>query len=137
MLRKLGTACAIGVFAFTTMGQESCSTGDGGGGKNGGKRGLLSSGATGESGHSNGGVFGNDGDGSDSGGNLSDGGDDSSASSGGGGGCTPGYDPCLPPASDYDCSGGTGDGPEYTGYVQISGSDPYDLDSDGDGSGCD
>lgn len=52
------------------------------------------------------------------------------------GGCTPGYTPCLPPASDYDCSGGSGDGPEYTGYVTVSGYDPYDLDADGDGVGC-
>ena len=51
-------------------------------------------------------------------------------------GCTPGYSPCLPPASDYDCSGGSGDGPKYTGYVTVTGSDPYDLDSDGDGAGC-
>jgi predicted nucleic acid-binding Zn-ribbon protein len=50
--------------------------------------------------------------------------------------CTPGYSPCLPPASDYDCSGGSGDGPEYTGQVSVSGSDPYDLDADGDGVGC-
>lgn len=26
--------------------------------------------------------------------------------------CTPGYSVCLPPAADYDCAGGTGDGPE-------------------------
>ncbi len=51
-------------------------------------------------------------------------------------GCTPGYTPCLPPASDYDCSGGTGDGPRYTGYVTVTGSDPYGLDADGDGAGC-
>ena len=51
-------------------------------------------------------------------------------------GCTPGYDPCLPPASDYDCSGGSGDGPEYTGYVRVTGSDPYGLDADNDGVGC-
>jgi hypothetical protein len=50
--------------------------------------------------------------------------------------CTPGYSPCLPPASDYDCEGGSGDGPEYTALVQVSGSDPYGLDADGDGSGC-
>lgn len=51
--------------------------------------------------------------------------------------CTPGYDPCLPPASDYDCAGGSGDGPGYaTGPVRISGSDPYDLDRDGDGIAC-
>jgi PASTA domain len=51
-------------------------------------------------------------------------------------GCTPGYSPCLPPASDYDCSGGSGDGPKYTGYVSVTGSDPYGLDSDNDGTGC-
>ena len=50
--------------------------------------------------------------------------------------CTPGYSPCLPPASDYDCAGGTGDGPKYTGPVRVTGSDPYDLDSDNDGYGC-
>jgi len=50
--------------------------------------------------------------------------------------CTPGYSPCLPPASDYDCLGGTGDGPEYTGFVRVTGSDPYGLDADGDGVGC-
>ena len=50
--------------------------------------------------------------------------------------CTPGYSPCLPPASDYDCAGGTGNGPEYTGPVRVTGSDPYDLDRDGDGVGC-
>jgi beta-lactam-binding protein with PASTA domain len=50
--------------------------------------------------------------------------------------CTPGYLPCLPPASDYDCLGGTGDGPAYTGFVRVTGSDPYGLDSDGDGFGC-
>ena len=58
------------------------------------------------------------------------------ASAGGGAGCTPGYSPCLPPASDYDCAGGSGDGPKYTGYVTVTGSDPYGLDSDGDGAGC-
>lgn len=46
------------------------------------------------------------------------------------------YDPCLAPASDYDCAGGSGDGPAYTGYVRVIGGDPYDLDSDGDGVGC-
>jgi hypothetical protein len=50
--------------------------------------------------------------------------------------CTPGYDPCLPPASDYDCLGGSGDGPKYTGPVRVTGSDPYGLDADGDGLGC-
>lgn len=42
----------------------------------------------------------------------------------------------VPPASDYDCAGGSGDGPEYTGFVRVTGSDPYGLDSDNDGVGC-
>lgn len=50
--------------------------------------------------------------------------------------CTTGYDPCLPPMSDYDCSGGSGDGPGYTGPVRVTGSDPYQLDNDGDGFAC-
>ncbi len=50
--------------------------------------------------------------------------------------CTSGYSPCLTPAPDYDCAGGSGDGPSYTGYVRVTGSDPYDLDSDGDGVAC-
>jgi beta-lactam-binding protein with PASTA domain len=50
--------------------------------------------------------------------------------------CTPGYTPCLPPAYDYDCRGGSGNGPEYTGPVRVTGSDPYDLDRDGDGKAC-
>ena len=50
--------------------------------------------------------------------------------------CTAGYDPCLAPASDYDCAGGSGDGPAYTGYVVVTGADPYDLDADGDGVAC-
>lgn len=51
--------------------------------------------------------------------------------------CHPSYDPCLDPnASDYDCEGGSGDGPMYTGFVTVKGPDDYDLDSDGDGTGC-
>jgi hypothetical protein len=50
--------------------------------------------------------------------------------------CTPGYSPCLAPASDYDCRGGSGNGPKYTGPVRVTGSDPYDLDRDGDGKAC-
>jgi hypothetical protein len=54
-----------------------------------------------------------------------------------GGGCTPGYDPCVPVASDVDCAGGSGDGPEYVdGPISVTGSDPYDLDRDGNGVGC-
>lgn len=51
-------------------------------------------------------------------------------------GCHPSYDPCVPLASDVDCIGGSGDGPEYVGTVTVSGSDPYGLDDDGDGVGC-
>jgi hypothetical protein len=51
--------------------------------------------------------------------------------------CTSGYSPCLPPASDYDCAGGSGDGPAYAeGPISVTGSDPYGLDSDGDGVAC-
>ena len=52
--------------------------------------------------------------------------------------CHPSYNgACLDPnASDYDCEGGSGDGPEYTGAVQVVGPDDYDLDNDGDGSAC-
>ncbi|MGH2731165.1 MAG: thermonuclease family protein [Actinomycetota bacterium] len=59
------------------------------------------------------------------------------SASSGGDKCTPGYSPCLPPASDYDCAGGSGDGPKYVEEtVHVTGSDPYELDSDGDGLGC-
>jgi len=52
--------------------------------------------------------------------------------------CTPGYSPCLPRAYDYDCRGNGGNGPEYVDSpVRVTGSDPYDLDRDGDGVGCD
>jgi len=51
--------------------------------------------------------------------------------------CTPGYSPCLAPALDYDCYGGTGDGPKYTGFHTVTGFDPYGLDgNDNDGRGC-
>jgi len=44
---------------------------------------------------------------------------------------------CLDPsASDYDCAGGSGDGPKYTGTVQVVGPDVYGLDGDGNGIGC-
>ena len=45
---------------------------------------------------------------------------------------------CLDPnASDYDCEGGSGDGPEYTGTVRVVGPDDYDLERDDDGIACD
>jgi hypothetical protein len=52
--------------------------------------------------------------------------------------CDPNYaGACLDPtASDYDCEGGSGDGPEYTGTVTVVGDDHFDLDRDGDGVGC-
>jgi hypothetical protein len=51
--------------------------------------------------------------------------------------CDSNYSGCLDPnASDYDCSGGSGNGPKYTGPVQVLGYDHYGLDADGDGVGC-
>jgi hypothetical protein len=44
---------------------------------------------------------------------------------------------CLDPTvSDYDCLGGDGNGPEYTGPVTVVGPDEYGLDADQDGLGC-
>lgn len=52
--------------------------------------------------------------------------------------CDPNYSGCLDPnAVDYDCEGGSGDGPLYTGTVEVIGVDHYGLDDDGDGIGCD
>lgn len=55
-----------------------------------------------------------------------------------GDGCDPNYaGACLKPhVSDYDCAGGSGDGPYYTGRVEVVGNDHYDLDRDGDGVAC-
>jgi len=39
-------------------------------------------------------------------------------------------------ASDYDCSGGSGDGPKYAGEVTVVGDDHFGLDLDADGIGC-
>jgi len=51
--------------------------------------------------------------------------------------CDPNYSGCLDPYSpDYDCTGGSGDGPDYTGTVTVLGEDHYGLDSDSDGIGC-
>jgi len=54
--------------------------------------------------------------------------------------CHPSYEgACLKPdASDYDCAGGSGNGPYYVdGPIRVVGYDEYDLDRDGDGFGCD
>lgn len=51
--------------------------------------------------------------------------------------CHPSYSGCLDPdASDYDCAGGSGNGPFYTGRVRVIGPDVFGLDRDGDGWGC-
>jgi hypothetical protein len=51
--------------------------------------------------------------------------------------CHPGYSGCLKQnAGDYDCAGGSGNGPNYTGPVRVLGSDPFGLDRDNDGWGC-
>jgi len=54
--------------------------------------------------------------------------------------CDPSYpDICLrSDVADYDCESGAADGPKYvSGPVEVRGSDPFDLDRDGDGTGCD
>jgi hypothetical protein len=52
-------------------------------------------------------------------------------------GCDPNYSGCVPIASDVDCAGGNGNGPEYvSGPVKVTGSDIYGLDNDHDGIGC-
>ena len=45
---------------------------------------------------------------------------------------------CLRPnVRDYDCAGGSGDGPRYvSGPFSVVGYDRYGLDSDGDGVAC-
>ena len=53
--------------------------------------------------------------------------------------CDPSYpDVCLNPnAEDYDCAGGSGNGPLYVeGPISVSPPDPFDLDADSDGVGC-
>ena len=65
---------------------------------------------------------------------------------GGGGGGGGGYANCHPSyagvclligAGDYDCAGGSGNGPNYVrGPVRVVGYDEFGLDRDGDGWGC-
>src|SRR5215216_2600933 len=47
---------------------------------------------------------------------------------GAGGGCDPNYSgACLDPSPpDYDSAGGSGDGPDYTGRVEVVGDDHFD-----------
>ncbi|MFF0338369.1 G5 domain-containing protein [Kribbella sp. NPDC004875] len=52
-------------------------------------------------------------------------------------GCDPNYSGCVPIASDVDCSGGSGNGPEYVdGPIEVIGTDIYRLDADHDGIAC-
>jgi micrococcal nuclease len=54
-------------------------------------------------------------------------------------GCHPSYpDICLAmDKGDYDCAGGSGNGPNYVrGPIRVLPPDPFDLDRDGDGIGC-
>jgi hypothetical protein len=46
--------------------------------------------------------------------------------------CARGYSPCLPVVGDLDC----GDLSSDQTPVTVTGSDPYALDADGDGAGC-
>ena len=52
--------------------------------------------------------------------------------------CHPSYGGCLLVGQgDYDCAGGSGNGPNYVnGPVSVVGYDDFDLDRDGDGVGC-
>jgi hypothetical protein len=65
-----------------------------------------------------------------------------SVSSGGvgvGGNCDPSYpDVCLQDGiGDYDCAGGSGNGPNYvSGPIRVLPPDPFGLDGNNDGYGC-
>ena len=53
--------------------------------------------------------------------------------------CDPSYPSvCIPiGAADYDCAGGSGNGPNYiAGPITVLPPDPHGLDRDGDGIGC-
>ncbi|MFC7676824.1 excalibur domain-containing protein [Mycolicibacterium sp. GCM10028919] len=51
--------------------------------------------------------------------------------------CDPNYEPCVPVDSDVDCASGSGNGPSYVdGPVSVVGEDIYELDRDGNGTGC-
>lgn len=56
----------------------------------------------------------------------------SAPSGGGSGGCEPGYSPCLPRVADLNCS----EIPADKKPVRVTGSDPYHLDADHNGIGC-
>jgi len=51
--------------------------------------------------------------------------------------CNTNYSWCLKKnAGDYDCRGGSGNGPNYTGRVKVLWYDQFGLDRDKDGWGC-
>ena len=52
--------------------------------------------------------------------------------------CHPSYEGAclLQGIGDYDCAGGSGNGPNYTGRVRVVGPDVFDLDRNNDGIGC-
>lgn len=53
--------------------------------------------------------------------------------------CNPSYPSvCLQDGiGDYDCEGGSGNGPNYVqGPITVRQPDPFDLDRDGNGVGC-
>ncbi len=53
--------------------------------------------------------------------------------------CDPSYPGvCIPVgAADYDCAGGSGNGPNYiAGPIRVLPPDPHGLDRDGNGWGC-
>ncbi len=51
--------------------------------------------------------------------------------------CHESYGGCLKKnAWDYDCAGGSGNGPNYTGKVRVFWYDEFGLDRDKDGWGC-
>ena len=53
----------------------------------------------------------------------------SGADGGGGSGCHPSYSPWVPNGRDYYCG-------ELDGPYRVTGDDPYRLDADDDGIGC-
>lgn len=50
--------------------------------------------------------------------------------------CHSAYWPCVPRGEDLNCAGSGGDGPFLLGPVYVITADPYGLDTDGDGIGC-
>jgi hypothetical protein len=51
--------------------------------------------------------------------------------------CDDNYSGCVPVDSDVDCEGGNGNGPSYvSGPINVTGTDIYELDRDGNGVAC-